>query len=302
MPIEFKEKFLEYYSTFTDIEKFKECCTKRLRRSFRVNTLKSNIKEIKSRLENWKLESVPWCKEGFFINSERRDIGNTIEHQLGYIYVQEASSMLPPLALELKPDELVLDMCASPGSKTTQIAAMMENKGLIIANDYKYDRLNPLSVNLQRCGVTNTIINLMEGRFFKNFEFDKILVDAPCSGTGIISKSLKTLEIWNPKVIQKIVGQQKQLLKTALDNLKVGGKLVYSTCSIEPIENEGVINHILETYKNIKLKKIDLNIKSSSPILEYQDQKYDQEIKKCLRVWPQDNNTSGFFVSKIEKI
>ena len=112
--------------------------------------------------------------------------------------------MVPPIVLDPKPGEKVLDIAASPGSKATQIAAMMENKGVLIANDYKGDRMKPLGINLQRMGITNTIASLMQGRFFKGFEFDKILVDVPCSGTGTIRKSLKTLRIWNPNMVRRI--------------------------------------------------------------------------------------------------
>ena len=196
--IEFKEKFVERYSKLTDWESFKQYSLSFLRRSIRVNTLKISINELKKNLEkNWVLEQIPWCKEGFWIEhikKERRDIGNLIEHSLGYFYTQEAASMIPPLVLEPKEDEIILDMAASPGSKTTQIAAYMNNKGLLVANDYTIKRMKPLSINIQRCGVTNCIITLMQGQWFKRsgIKFDKILVDAPCSGTGTIRKSPKT--------------------------------------------------------------------------------------------------------------
>src|SRR3989338_7410592 len=138
--VEFKDKFIERYSSLTDWVKFKTCSLSFLRRSIRVNTLKISIEELKKRLEeHWNLDQVPWCREGFWIEhkqKERRDIGNLIEHPLGYFYAQEAASMIPPLVLGPKEDEVVLDMAASPGSKTTQIAALMGNKGFLIANDY----------------------------------------------------------------------------------------------------------------------------------------------------------------------
>jgi len=265
--IEFKLKFIERYSKLTDWDKFKEYSLKFLRRSIRINTLKISVEECKKRLEKkWILTQIPWCREGFWLEHKegRRDIGNTIEHSIGYIYVQEAVSMIPPIVLNPKPGEIVLDMCAAPGSKASQIAALMENKGVLIANDYKGIRIAPLGINLQRTGVTNEIITLMEGRFFKDFKFDKILLDAPCSGTGTIRKSLKTIRMWNPNMITRLTGQQKQLIDNAFNNLKEGGTLVYSTCSLEPEE-------------------------------------YNTEIEKCLRLWPQDNDTEGFFVAKIVK-
>jgi len=293
--MDFKDKFIQRYEKLTDIKKFKEYSLKEERKSIRVNTLKTNIARIK---KTFKLKQIPWVKEGFWIKG--KSIGNTLEHFLGYIYIQEAASMIPPIVLNPNKSDIILDMCASPGSKTTQLAAIMQNKGLIIANDVSYLRTKPLSINLQRCGVSNTMITLRHGRLF-NQKFDKILVDAPCSGTGTIRKSPKTINMWNPNTIKKLAGTQKQLLYTAFKCLRLNGTLVYSTCSLEPHENEAVIDALLNKYENAKPQKINLKIKRSPPILKFEGQKYNKEIKKCLRIWPQDNDTDGFFVAKIKK-
>jgi len=306
--IEFKEKFIERYEKLTDFNEFKKYSLSFLRRSIRVNTIKISVDELKKRLEkNWNLEQIPWCNEGFYIEhikKERRDIGNLIDHSLGYFYIQEAASMIPPLVLETKENDVVLDIAASPGSKATQIAALMNNKGILIANDYTTQRIKPLSLNIQRCGITNCIITLMQGQWFKrsNIEFDKILVDAPCSGTGTIRKSLKTLRIWNPNMIKRLSITQKQLIETAFGILKQNETMVYSTCSLEPEENEAVVDFLINKYDNAIVEPIKLkNIKRSEPILEFDNNKYNEEIKKCLRIWPQDNDTEGFFVAKIKK-
>jgi NOL1/NOP2/sun family putative RNA methylase len=221
---------------------------------------------------------------------------------MGYYYVQEASSMVPVKVIKPKKNEFILDMAAAPGSKTTQIAAEMKNSGLIIANDNNYIRLRALSMNLQRCGITNTIISLMEGRFFSKFEFDRILLDAPCSGTGTLRKSPNTIQEWYPNIAKRIAGVQRQLIKTAFNNLKSGGVLVYSTCTLEPEENEGVVSFLLDEFDNAKLEKINVSgLKSSSPILEFEGRSFNSEVKNCLRIWPQDNNTDGFFVARIKK-
>ena len=304
----FKPRFIERYSKLTNWEEFKKYSLTFLRRSIRVNTLKISVKELKKRLEkNWNLEQVPWCKEGFWIEhtkKERRDIGNLIEHTLGYFYTQESASMIPPIVLEPKNHEIILDIAASPGSKTTQIAQYMQNKGILIANDYTYQRMKPLSINLQRCGVTNAIITLMEGQWFRKsgIEFDKVLVDAPCSGTGTIRKSLKTIKIWNPDMVRRLSITQKQLIETGFNLLKQNGTLVYSTCSLEPEENEEVVDFLINKYENAKLEDIKLNLKRCPSILEFEGKKYNDEIRKCLRIWPQDNDTEGFFVAKIKKV
>ena len=305
--VEFKPKFIERYSSLTNWNEFRTCSLSFLRRSIRVNTLKTSIKEVKERLgKNWQLEQIPWCREGFWIEhakKERRDIGNLIEHTLGYFYTQEAASMIPPIVLEPKPNEIVLDIAASPGSKTTQIAQYMQNKGILIANDYTYERMKPLSINLQRCGVTNVIITLMEGQWFKKsgIKFDRILVDAPCSGTGTIRKSFKTISIWNPDMVRRLAITQRQLIDTGFSLLKENGTMVYSTCSLEPEENEAVVDFLLGKYENARIEGIKLNLKRSDAVLEFEGKKYSDEIKKCLRIWPQDNDTEGFFVAKINK-
>jgi len=306
--IEFKDKFIERYEKLTNFNEFKKYSLSFLRRSIRVNTIKISIDKLKKRLEkNWALKQIPWCNEGFYIEhikKERRDIGNLIEHSLGYFYTQEAASMIPPLVLDPKETDIVLDMAASPGSKSTQIASIMKNKGILIANDYTTKRIKPLSLNIQRCGITNCIITIMQGQWFKksNIEFDKILVDAPCSGTGTIRKSLKTLRIWNPNMVKRLSITQKQLIETAFNILKPNGTLVYSTCSLEPEENEAVIDFLINKYENAELEEIKLsNIKRSKPILEFDNNNYNENINNCLRIWPQDNDTEGFFVAKIIK-
>ena len=301
MQPQFKKDFIERYKKLTDWKEFKEACIRRLKRSIRVNTLKISPEELLPRLNNYTLTQLSFFKDGYYIEGEQMDIGNLPEHALGYFYVQEAASMIPPLILEPKKHDFILDIAAAPGSKTTQLSAMMENTGIIIANDYKYQRLKPLEINLQRCGCKNVLTTISKGHKIKNMQFDKILLDAPCSGTGGIAKSLKTLQIYNTDMIKKLAIEQKRLILTAYSLLKPKGILVYSTCSIEPHEDEAVINHLLKN-TDAKLENIEIkNLKSSEPVLEFENENYSKEIKKCLRIWPQNNNTEGFFVAKITK-
>ena len=306
--MQFKDKFVDRYSKLTDIDRFKEYSFSYLRKSVRVNTLKIPVNELVSRVSaDWKLDPIPWCPQGFWIehrgegDAKRRDVGNMVEHLLGYTYVQEAASMIPPLVLDPKPGERVLDMCAAPGSKTTQIAQYMENKGVIVANDLTGIRLAALGVNLQRCGVRNVIVTRMQGARFKDMEFDRVLVDAPCSGTGTIRKSLKTIDMWNPKLASHLAKTQKQLIKTGFKLLKPGGTLVYSTCTLEPEEDEGVVDYLLKEFDDASVEDITLDIKRSDAVVEFEGKKYSDSVKKCLRIWPQDNDTEGFFVAKIRK-
>ncbi len=301
--LEFKEKFVERYSKLTDWDEYRKYTLSFLRKSIRVNTLKKPVSEVTKRLEkDWHLEQVPWCREGFYIESRhgRLDVGNTVEHCLGYYYVQEAASMIPPLVLDPKPGERVLDMAAAPGSKASQMAQMMENRGILVANDVAGARLAALGINLQRCGVLNAITTQMKGEQMKGMEFDKILLDAPCSGTGTIRKSIKTILMWNPEMIKRLAATQRKLVIAAYGLLARGGTLVYSTCSTEPEEDEAVISYLLDN-TDAKLAPIGLNIRRSPAVLEFEGKTYRKEVKDCLRIWPQDNDTEGFFVARITR-
>ena len=302
--IVFKPKFVERYKELLDdrYDEFIEYSLSWIRKCIRINTLKMDVPELKDRLnDNWALTQIPWCKEGFYISGTRYDVGNLLEHSLGYIYIQESASMIPPIVLDPKENESILDLCASPGSKTSQIAQYMKNTGVLVANDISHDRLAPLGLNLQRCGISNAVITMMKGTYFKNYQFDKILVDGPCSGVGTIRRSLKTIQKWNPNVVKFLAGQQKALVATAFSNLKLGGTMVYSTCTLEPEEDEGVVSWLLEKEENARLEKIDLDIKRSSPVTSFGGMEYSTETKKCLRIWPMDNDSEGFFVAKITK-
>jgi len=315
--VDVKQRFEEHYRLLLgeNYDRFMNYSLSYIRKCIRVNTLKSNVSDIKLRLDaRWNLEPIPWCKEGFWIefkDGKRFDLGNLIEHHLGYIYIQESASMIPPVVLDPQPGEMVLDMCAAPGSKTSQIAMYMQNTGLLIANDVSGSRLKALGMNLQRCGASNTAITMMpEFRFKKiavdnsNFRFDRILVDAPCSGTGTIRKSLRTILMWNPRGIEKLSRIQKSLIEVAFELLKEGGTMVYSTCTIEPEENEAVISHLLSKYSNAELCDIDattLGIVRTPAILRFKNLVINPQVSKCLRIHPYDNNTEGFFVAKIRK-
>lgn len=304
---DFESRYRELLGTEAEYERFLQHSLSYLNKSIRINTLKISVAELKQRLEKqgFKLYPIPWCREGFWMKGDRTDFGNLVEHALGYFYIQESASMIPSVVLNPEPGEVVLDMCASPGSKTTQMAAMMENEGIIVANDISGDRMKPLGINLQRVGAMNVVENYGMGQQLRRLstKFDRILVDAPCSGTGTIRKSPDTLRIWNPLMVRRLSNQQKALIETAFSLLKPGGAMVYSTCSVEPEENEGVVDFLLQKYPGAaKLEDISLDINRSSPVLEFEKKQYTGEVKKCLRIWPQDNNTEGFFVARVKKI
>lgn len=296
---------------------FEETILKPQRKSFRINTYKVEDKTslVKSLTQRGvKLEEVSWDSNSFFVNLDdkesRSDLGNLYEHFLGKIYVQEATSLLPPLVAQIpevvSDDFKVLDMCAAPGSKTTQIAALMKNKGILIANELDYSRLSPLKLNLERSGFTNIVITNSDGALIEGEnEFDRIILDAPCSGSGVIRKSPLTLKKYNPKQLQQVVNIQKKLLKRAYELLKVGGIMTYSTCSIDPEENEFMVKWALEELgENIELLQIDLKgVENKTKVSSFQGVEISDEIQnKALRVWPHHYDTNGFYVAVFKKL
>jgi NOL1/NOP2/sun family putative RNA methylase len=283
--------------------------------SIRVNTLKISVEELKKRLENygWKIRQ-PFEKFPEVMVVEREsnlkpgELGKTFEHLLGYYYIQEISSMLPILALQPSAGDLFLDLCASPGSKTTQAAAMMSNQGTIIANEVNLGRIRILNANLEKSGVMNVMVVRKDGvQFCKKWssevrmKFDKILVDAPCSGEGTLRKSPRTFDMWNINFIRSLSRVQRKMASEALKLLKVGGEMIYSTCTLSPEEDEGVVNYLKQNF-DIEIMKVDLPLKLRDGVTEWEDEKFDSEIKNCRRLYPQDNNTDGFFLAKIKKL
>ena len=285
-------------------------------RSIRCNKLKISPDKLKKKLEDkgWKIKQ-PWknYSEVMIVENELLpgELGRALEHLLGYYYVQELASMLPVIALSPEENEIILDLCSSPGSKTTQTASEMKNTGTIIANEVSLGRIKILASNLERCGVTNAIISKKDGvAFCKRMEkenpelnFDRILVDAPCSGEGTLRSSPKTYLMWNIKIVHKLSRLQKNLVLSALEILKPGEELIYSTCTHAPEENEEVVDFILKELGNkIKLEKISLPVKFREGLTKWNNQEYSKEVKKCARIYPQDNNTEGFFIAKFRKL
>lgn len=294
---------------------FFEYCCKQSPDFIRVNTIKISASELYGRLvkrwvigqpysEHPEIMKVVSKKDGSKL--EPGELGKAKEHLLGYYYVQGLSSMMPVIALNPTKEEAVFDLCASPGSKTTQIAMNMENSGFLMANDNDLQRIIVLNSNMERCGVTNCIITKEEGARLceklgkLGMRFDKILVDTSCSGEGVIRENPETMKMWNYKMIKNFASQQKRLVAAAMSLLKPEGTLVYSTCTLAPEENEEVVQFILNNFP-AKTEKIELPIKTREGILEWEDKKFNDGIKNCCRIYPQDNDSEGFFVAKLRK-
>ena len=301
----FKQRYCPLVS---DEDRFFAALAEYAPKSFRVNTLKATPGEIKERFEHYgiRIKQTSWYEDAFI--SEDPEIGATLEHFLGKIYLQELVSMLPPLLIRSELEQFaqsagfVLDGCSAPGSKTTQIAAIMQNKGTIVANDLAYSRIKALKFNLEKIGALNTIITNRDLCSFPNLQFQAVILDAPCSAEGTIRKNDEVLANWNLREIQKQSRVQKALITKAYDLAAPGSVLVYSTCTFAPEENECVVDWLLKNRPEAKLEHVTLDsFKFSKPLEEWEGQIFDQEVKKTARVWPHENNTGGFFLAKIRK-
>ena len=291
-------QFLKRYEEFLDVKKLKEV---KILKAIRINTVKIPEKELGKRLaaENVELEKIDFLDSSYLVKKSRFSMGSSPEHLQGYYYVQEAASQLPVQVLNPNENEKVLDMAASPGGKTTQISQYMNNNGILIAVEKERHRINAIKNNIERMGVKNCIVYNMNaldvGKL--GMEFDKILLDAPCSGSFITDP--KWFDKKSVRGFHERQELQKQLLEAGISVLKKNGILVYSTCSLEPEENEEVIDWALANLP-VKLEKIDLKV--GIPALpEFQSKKFGKDLNKCIRIVPYDNNTQPFFIAKLTK-
>ncbi len=277
--------------------------------TLRVNTLKTNVREVMRvfQKDNIKFDRVLWYNDALILKNTRE---NQLEkhplYQEGQIYLQSLSSMLPPLVLNPKPGEKVLDLTAAPGSKSTQLAALMNNQGFILANEINELRVERLKYNIDKQGAT--IIQIRHGdgkRLEENYHeyFDAVLLDAPCSGEGLfLACDPKTYRFWNPKKVRELAGEQKKLLRTALWALKPGGTLIYSTCTLSISENEAVLDWALEKYgAELNVEPIGEyhSIPGAGPGIAAGDFSKPYS-KKYLRLYP-TQFLEGFFVAKLRK-
>ncbi len=275
--------------------------------TIRFNSLKGNIEKLRSLLEEqgFTLECFPGFNDVFRLINQPFPIGKSLSHFLGHFYVQDIASMLPPRILDPKPEELVLDISAAPGSKTTQMAVLMNNSGMILANDIVQKRLRSLINNLQRLGILNTAVLKSYGESLGNryFEmFDKILLDPACSGLGTLHKSPEVLSWWTPKHCIRLAASQRSLITSAIKTLKPAGTLVYSTCTLTPEENEDIIQFALDRFP-VEVEPIIFSDLITRPgLTEFNGKKYDKQIENARRIYPFENQTEGFFIAKLKKI
>ncbi len=301
LPNEFVEELYENYSPLT-VDKILSGMSGDRNTTLRVNTLKSDIYEIMNILKEnaIKFDRVTWYNDALVIkNANEKKLQKLDIYAEGKIYLQSLSSMVPPIVLKPMTGEKVLDLTAAPGSKTTQIAAMMQNNGYILANELDALRCERLKFNVEKQGAKIVEVNNGRGEVIgKKYEecFDRVLLDAPCSGEGrFLANDAKTYRNWSKKTVKELTKLQKKLLKSAYQAVKQGGEIVYSTCTLNKEENEDILKWAMEEL-NIKILDINLNIKNSAEISDE-----NKELKKAIRILP-SKETEGFFIAKLKKI
>lgn len=268
----------------------------------RINTMLKRRKDVMHMLHQRKVEmsALEWCEEGVVAFKSAVPLGATPEYLAGYYIIQGASSFLPVLNLEIGEHLTVVDLCAAPGAKTTHLASIMNNTGVLYANELNKDRTHSLKANIQRMGFENCIVTNMDGLKFKLGKVDRVALDSPCSGTGVIAKDMSVKTTKSEEEIKEIVKIQKKLILHAFDMLKPNGIMVYSTCSFLVEENEEVVDFLLQKRTNAKTMIPDVDV-GKEGFTSFRGKDFSNEVKKARRIYPHVHNMDGFFYCKIRK-
>jgi NOL1/NOP2/sun family putative RNA methylase len=289
-------RFLQYVP---DIKDFLAKMEKTPIRYIRVNTLKTSIQDLVLRLKSkgfeFKGTSIP---EVLAVKKASLSLGATTEYLLGHYYIQDLSSCIAVEALDIKPNQIVLDMAAAPGGKTTYMAQRMHNTGIIIAMEPNSRRARAMSFNLTRCGVYNTCIlktNAVQADKFE-IKFDRVLLDAPCSCEGVIARDPTRKRSHKPVDVEYCSKLQENMIESAVNLVKPGGILVYSTCSFAPEENEMVVDRILKDSGRVRVEPIPYGING---LRKFGDLSFADAMINTRRLYPHLHDTTGFFIAKL---
>ncbi len=300
------------YLPAVEYEQLQRVMDKPLNISIRINTLKWNVEEAVEQLSKryrWKMNPIPFCDSGFWVTDYDFPPSMTIEHRLGYFYIQEAASMLPPELFDFddKNPALILDMAASPGGKTTHLAALSGDRGMIVANDSSRSRIPALQVVLRNWGAINQCTTALPGEAFGDLypdTWDAVLLDAPCSMQGLRAAESHTSREITASEIESLAVRQARLLESALGSVKPGGQVVYSTCTLAPQEDELVLAEILEKFgARVRVDDLDSRLPAPAQALRKVDGRtLPEDIRHAFRLWPHTFGTAGFFTARLTKL
>ncbi|MDI3269583.1 MAG: NOL1/NOP2/sun family putative RNA methylase, partial [Bacillota bacterium] len=297
------ELFSRYREIVDDWGAFWDHLLKPQPKVIRVNRLKAPVEQVKERLEaqGFRLEPYPFDPHIFRVVGEPFSAGLTLEHWLGFFYIQEAAAAIPVLALEPEEGQSLLDLAAAPGGKTTQMAEILQDSGLVVANEPQRERLAALLENLSRLGVTRAGVVRGDGRRFpQGFFFDGVLVDAPCSAEGNIRRDPAVKESPSPKGRRRLAILQKELLKKALSLVKEGGRVVYSTCTFAPEENEGVVDQVVREAKGaVAIEAWPENLPGMPGITRWEGDAFLPELEHTRRLYPHHLDSGGMYVARL---
>ncbi|MBF0780270.1 MULTISPECIES: RsmF rRNA methyltransferase first C-terminal domain-containing protein [unclassified Granulicatella] len=293
LPSDFKQKYTSLLGEKEANAFFYHLEHEHIKKSFRLNPLKASI-QLKDYI-NEDIEPVPYCEYGYYGQIS----GKSPLHQAGYIYSQEASAMLVATIANAQMHDKVLDLCAAPGGKSTHLAAQLNQTGLLVSNEIVPKRAKILAENIERCGITNCLVtNHSPSELTAHFPhfFDKIIVDAPCSGEGMFRKDDSAKQEWTSETPSFCAARQRDILTHALKMLKKGGELIYSTCTFAPEENEEIISWLIEQFP-LTLLPISLpNLSVSHGKLEWGTV---QHLDYTIRIWPHLNQGEGHFIARL---
>jgi 16S rRNA (cytosine1407-C5)-methyltransferase len=303
-------KTYQHLLSVEQLDQLQQACARPLASALRVNTLKLDLESARATWPidyGWQVQPVPFCAAGWQISGNVESLSRTIEHRTGFYYLQDAASMLPAEMFDYAIEfPLILDMAASPGGKTTHLAAKIDDCGVILANDSSSGRIAALRSNLQTWGSFSTALTSYPGErygeWFPN-TFDQVLLDAPCSGESLRTAERRKTRFVSQTERLQLQRRQIKLLESALRAAKPGGQVVYSTCTLAPEEDEAVLDALLERYpRQIAIESVDRILPNPAPGLTHDgDRVFHPDVCKAVRLWPQLYDTSGFFAALIRK-
>lgn len=300
LPEAFEEKMRDLLGR--EYEAYINCFDEPRHYGLRVNTNKISVEEF-LKISPWKLEPVPWIRNGFYYDGEKDQPAKHPYYFAGLYYLQEPSAMTPADRLPVEAGDRVLDVCAAPGGKATELGAKLAGTGVLAANDLSNSRAKGLLKNLELFGIGNVLILSEEpGRlvpYFKGY-FDKILIDAPCSGEGMFRKDRKMVRAWEehgPEFFSKI---QRSIVTQAAEMLRTGGMLLYSTCTFSPEENEQTIEYLLKEYPEFTICGMEGYEGFAQGMPEVTESK-NEELKKTVRIFPHRMKGEGHFLALLKK-